>query len=65
MERATAVAMLSATHARVLELAARGLPEAEIAAELDLDVVSVGPLLTVAQAKLEALEALPEPNLGE
>jgi DNA-directed RNA polymerase specialized sigma24 family protein len=65
MERATAVAMLPPAHAHALELAARGVPDSEIAAELNVDLVSVGPLLAVARAKLEALEALPQPNLGE
>ncbi len=49
----------------ILGLDALGLSEVEIAAEIDLDVVSVGPLLAVARAKLDALEALAEPDLGE
>jgi DNA-directed RNA polymerase specialized sigma24 family protein len=65
MERATAIRILAATHARILGLDALGLSEVEIAAEIDLDVVSVGPLLAVARAKLDALEALAEPDLGE
>jgi orotate phosphoribosyltransferase-like protein len=64
MERSAAIAMLSTTHARILELDERGLTRGEIANELDIDPVSVGPLLAVAKAKLETLEAQPRRKGG-
>jgi hypothetical protein len=60
MERSTALRLLPATHARALELAARGVESPELAARLGVDMSAVGPLLQVARAKLAALEALEE-----
>ena len=65
MERAAAMRHLPEAHARALMLEGLGLDAREIAARLDLDVTSVGPLLRVARAKLAALEALEESETEE
>jgi len=62
MRRSTALGLLSAAHARVLDLADQGLDTEELAKGLEVDPSAVGPLLRVARAKLAALEALPEPT---
>jgi hypothetical protein len=64
MRRSTALGLLPATHARILDLADRGLTGHELAVHLGLDPSAVAPLLRVARAKLVALEALAEPTDG-
>ncbi len=58
MERATALTLLPTVYARALAFDAQGLDANQLAARLDVDVSSVGPLLRVARAKLAALELL-------
>jgi len=60
MERTSALRLLPEVHARALALEAQGLDASRLAARLDVEVSSVGPLLRVARAKLAALELLDE-----
>lgn len=46
---------LPAVHAVALRLREEGLTTQQIAGQLGIDPVAVGPLLAVAQAKLEAI----------
>lgn len=46
---------LPAVHAVALRLRAEGLTSQQIAEQLGIEPVAVGPLLAVAQAKLEAI----------
>jgi orotate phosphoribosyltransferase-like protein len=62
MRRSAALTLLSPVHARVLELDEEGLGPRSIATELDVEPESVALLLTLAKAKLAALEGLPEPR---
>jgi DNA-directed RNA polymerase specialized sigma24 family protein len=62
MEHTSALRLLPDAHARVLTLEAQGLDAVQIAARLDVDVASIGPLLRVARAKLAALELLDDPT---
>jgi hypothetical protein len=62
MRRSEAMALLAATHARIVELADGGVDAWELAMRLDMDPCAVGPLLRVARSKLAALEAMDEPG---
>ena len=62
MERTSALRLLPEAHARALALDAQGLDARQLAARLDIDESSVGPLLRVARAKLAALESLDDPR---
>jgi orotate phosphoribosyltransferase-like protein len=64
MRRNAALMLLSPVHARALELEEEGFGTQSIATELDVEPESVALLLTVAKAKLAALEGLPEPRGG-
>jgi orotate phosphoribosyltransferase-like protein len=64
MRRSTALGLISPLHARVLELEEQGFAAGAIATELEVEPESVASLLTVAKAKLAALEGLPEPKRG-
>lgn len=64
MERAEAVARLPATYAAVIEMLDEGASRRAIATRLGIDSAAVGPLITVARAKLARLlrtEAPDEP----
>jgi DNA-directed RNA polymerase specialized sigma24 family protein len=55
MERADAIARLPATYAEVIELLDAGASDKLIAERLGVDAAAVGPLTTVALAKLARL----------
>lgn len=50
------LAHLPETYAEALRLRSRGLPDAEIAARLDVPVESLGTLIGLAEAKLARLQ---------
>jgi hypothetical protein len=54
-DNAAAMSQLSATHSLALRLREAGLPAALIAECLSIEPEAVGPLLTLAQAKLAAI----------
>jgi ketosteroid isomerase-like protein len=62
MEEATAMARLPEVYAAALRLRSRDIDEDAIAAELGLEREAVGPLLRLAETKLQALLAAPEPK---
>ncbi|HEY3140894.1 MAG TPA: hypothetical protein VGJ86_07180 [Acidimicrobiales bacterium] len=57
MERAEAIARLPAAYAAVVELLDAGASDEHIAEQLGVDPAAVGPLTTVALAKLARLLA--------
>ena len=57
MDVEDAFSRLPETHAAALRLRARGFDQEAIAAALGLEPKTVGPLLRIAEAKLEALTA--------
>lgn len=66
MDRADAVARLPVVHRAIIELLDTNTPDDEIARRLGLEPDAVGPVVTVARAKLDRLmdgTALP-PNDG-
>jgi DNA-directed RNA polymerase specialized sigma24 family protein len=62
MRRSTALGLLPPAHARILDLVDQGVTGNELADRLGLDASAVAPLLSVARAKLRALELLDEPS---
>lgn len=57
--RSEAIDRLPNTYRQIVTFLDQGVQEEEIARELDLELESVGPLITVAQAKLERLLVAP------
>jgi hypothetical protein len=55
MDRAEAVRLLPEKYARALTLRDQGCDDAQIAAALDIVPEAIGPLLRLAEAKLERL----------
>lgn len=55
MDRAEAVRLLPEKYARALTLRAHGCDDAQIAAALDIVPEAIGPLLRLAEAKLQRL----------
>ena len=62
VRRSTAMALLPALHARILDLAGRGLDPAELGEQLGVEPSGVEPLLRLARSKLAVLEAMDEPG---
>jgi hypothetical protein len=60
--REAALSLLPAAHALALRLRDAGLPDALIAGRLELEPESLGPLLSVAEAKLAAAMAASTPS---
>ncbi|MGH3511155.1 MAG: hypothetical protein ACRDQI_19350 [Pseudonocardiaceae bacterium] len=61
MDLTAAIKELPEVHAVALRLHRAGTANAEIAAELGIEVAAVPPLLRLAKAKLARLLAAPEP----
>jgi DNA-directed RNA polymerase specialized sigma24 family protein len=57
MDRAEAIGRLPTTYAAIISLLDEGVDEPGIAQRLGVDVATIGPLVTVARAKLARLLA--------